>query len=92
MKYLKWAGLVLLFVVLVGVGVWYTLFGPVPDYGRKVLVFSKTEEYRHESIAAGGGFVGIHAAADTEWRDNGWHWYTRLVGAAFDSHPQQPNV
>ncbi|MEF9978023.1 MAG: ThuA domain-containing protein [Thermomonas sp.] len=35
-------------------------------------------------IAAGGGFVGIHSAADTEYD---WPWYGRLVGAWFDSHP-----
>ena len=31
-------------------------------------------------IQAGGGFVGIHAAADTEY---GWPWYNKLVGAYF---------
>ncbi|WP_411849639.1 ThuA domain-containing protein [Stenotrophomonas sp. LGBM10] len=35
-------------------------------------------------IRAGGGFVGLHAAADTEY---GWPWYGRLVGAYFHSHP-----
>lgn len=38
-------------------------------------------------IQAGGGFVGIHSAADTEWKGNHWPWYTRLAGAAFLSHP-----
>jgi cytochrome c len=125
---------------------------PEPDYGRAVLVFSKTTEYRHASIAAGihalqqlgaqekfnvlasedatlfnddalagfqavifinttgdvlnaeqqmaferyiqagGGFVGIHAAADTEWKqlDEGsyWPWYQRLVGGVFSGHPE----
>ncbi|MFN9950709.1 MAG: ThuA domain-containing protein [Bacteroidota bacterium] len=37
-------------------------------------------------IQKGGGFVGIHAAADTEYD---WPWYNRLVGAYFLSHPQQ---
>jgi type 1 glutamine amidotransferase len=37
-------------------------------------------------INKGGGFVGIHAAADTEYD---WPWYNRLVGAYFLSHPQQ---
>ncbi|WP_118194421.1 ThuA domain-containing protein [Albibacterium indicum] len=37
-------------------------------------------------IQAGGGFVGIHAAADTEYE---WGWYGRLVGAYFKSHPEQ---
>ncbi|MEX2244407.1 MAG: ThuA domain-containing protein [Fimbriimonadaceae bacterium] len=32
----------------------------------------------------GGGFVGIHAAADTEYD---WPWYGCLVGAWFKSHP-----
>ncbi len=36
-------------------------------------------------IEAGGGFVGIHAAADTEYE---WPWYGRLVGAYFKSHPK----
>ena len=36
-------------------------------------------------IQAGGGFVGIHAAADTEY---GWGWYGRLVGGYFKSHPK----
>jgi len=36
-------------------------------------------------IRAGGGFVGVHAAADTEY---GWAWYGRLLGARFKSHPQ----
>lgn len=36
-------------------------------------------------IRAGGGFVGIHSASDTEY---GWAWYGRLVGAYFASHPQ----
>lgn len=35
-------------------------------------------------IRNGGGFVGIHAAADTE---HGWSWYGGLVGAYFASHP-----
>ena len=35
-------------------------------------------------IEKGGGYVGIHAAADTEYD---WPWYGRLVGAYFQSHP-----
>ena len=35
-------------------------------------------------VRGGGGFVGVHAAADTEY---GWAWYSRLVGARFRSHP-----
>ncbi|GAA4407595.1 hypothetical protein GCM10023187_28420 [Nibrella viscosa] len=37
-------------------------------------------------IQAGGGFVGIHAATDTEYN---WPWYNKLVGAQFSSHPKQ---
>ncbi len=42
-------------------------------------------------IQRGGGFVGVHAAADTEY---GWPWYGQLVGAWFLSHPavQQASV
>jgi cytochrome c len=35
-------------------------------------------------IQAGGNFVGIHAATDTEYD---WPWYNQLVGAQFASHP-----
>jgi PKD repeat protein/glucose/arabinose dehydrogenase len=35
-------------------------------------------------IHAGNGYVGVHAAADTEY---GWDWYGDLVGARFSSHP-----
>ena len=36
-------------------------------------------------IQAGGGYVGVHAATDTEYD---WGWYGRLVGAYFSSHPK----
>lgn len=39
-------------------------------------------------IQAGGGFVGIHSAADTE---HDWHWFRRLLGATFKSHPNDPS-
>ena len=39
-----------------------------------------------EYIKSGKGFVGIHAAADTEYD---WPWYNKLVGAYFLSHPKQ---
>lgn len=35
-------------------------------------------------IAKGRGYVGIHAAADTEYD---WPWYGKLVGGYFKSHP-----
>ncbi|WWC82952.1 hypothetical protein PIECOFPK_00662 [Mycovorax composti] len=37
-------------------------------------------------IQSGGGFVGVHAAADTEYE---WPWYNKLVGAWFLNHPPQ---
>lgn len=41
-------------------------------------------------IQAGGGYVGIHAAADTEYD---WGWYNDLAGAQFLSHPSgTPNA
>lgn len=36
-------------------------------------------------IRSGKGFVGIHAATDTEYQ---WPWYNKLVGAYFSSHPK----
>jgi cytochrome c len=47
------------------------------------------QSYFERYIQAGGGFVGIHAAADTEYD---WPWYGKLVGAYFESHPSDPNV
>ena len=35
-------------------------------------------------VRAGGGVVGIHAAADSHY---GWDWYGRLMGARFAKHP-----
>lgn len=40
-------------------------------------------------IQAGGGYAGIHSAADTEYE---WPWYAKLMGAHFSSHPSAPNV
>ncbi len=40
-------------------------------------------------IQAGGGYVGVHSAADTEYD---WPWYGRLAGAWFNGHPNNPNV
>ena len=36
-------------------------------------------------IEGGGGFVGVHAAADTEYD---WPWYGQMIGAYFRSHPR----
>ncbi len=35
-------------------------------------------------IEAGGGYVGIHSATDTEY---GWAWYGQMTGAYFRDHP-----
>ena len=35
-------------------------------------------------IKSGGGYAGVHAAADTE---HTWPWYADLVGALFKTHP-----
>ncbi|WP_436535598.1 ThuA domain-containing protein [Actinoplanes sp. HUAS TT8] len=57
--------------------------GDVLDAGQQ----ASFESY----IRAGGGYVGVHAAADTEYD---WPFYGELVGAWFASHPaiQQANV
>ena len=49
-------------------------------------VLNATQQTAFESyIASGGGYVGIHAAADTEYD---WPFYGGLVGAYFLSHPE----
>ncbi|MFE9134564.1 ThuA domain-containing protein [Streptomyces sp. NPDC007355] len=50
--------------------------GDVLDSGRQTAF----EQY----IQGGGGYVGIHAAADTEYD---WPFYEGLAGALFHSHP-----
>lgn len=40
-------------------------------------------------INRGGGYVGIHAASDTEYD---WPWYGALVGAYFNGHPAQQDA
>ncbi|MGW0216282.1 ThuA domain-containing protein [Micromonospora chokoriensis] len=53
-------------------------------------VLNASQQTAFESyIAAGGGYVGVHAAADTEYS---WAWYGQLVGAYFDSHPAIQNA
>lgn len=44
---------------------------------------AQREQFR-AFVEAGGGFVGVHAAADTEYD---WPWYGQLIGAYFDGHP-----
>jgi type 1 glutamine amidotransferase len=50
--------------------------GDVLDSGRQTAF----EQY----VQGGGGYVGIHAAADTEYD---WPFYEGLAGALFHSHP-----
>lgn len=47
---------------------------------------SEQETEFERYIQSGGGFVGVHAATDTEYD---WMWYGRLVGAYFNGHPEQ---
>jgi type 1 glutamine amidotransferase len=48
-------------------------------------VLDPTQQTAFESyIGAGGGFVGVHSAADTEYD---WPFYGNLLGAWFASHP-----
>jgi cytochrome c len=139
--------ILVLFIALAAAAFYFVYTPSTPDYGRKILVFSKTVGERHESIGkgvemlaalgregefnvvasedsalftqeslgqfdtvvflnttgdvldleqqdaferyiqAGGGFVGIHAAANTGLGDSPWHWYQRLVGGVFDRYP-----
>lgn len=54
-------------------------------------VLNATQQIAMERyIQAGGGFVGVHAAADTEWQGD-WYWYRNLVGAVFKNHPDTPS-
>jgi type 1 glutamine amidotransferase len=49
-------------------------------------ILNQSQQEKFENyIKSGGGFVGIHAAADTEYD---WPFYGELVGAYFKSHPQ----
>lgn len=45
----------------------------------------KEEEAFEKYIKSGKGFVGIHAATDTEFT---WPWFNKLAGAYFASHPE----
>jgi len=47
---------------------------------------SNEEAALQKFIQKGGGFAGIHAATDCEYN---WQWYVKMVGASFESHPQQ---
>ncbi|GGQ27223.1 glycosyl hydrolase [Streptomyces pseudogriseolus] len=45
---------------------------------------SAQESALEQYMGAGGGYVGVHAAADTEYD---WPFYAGLAGALFQSHP-----
>ncbi|MDT7727087.1 MAG: hypothetical protein QOI21_3663 [Actinomycetota bacterium] len=48
-------------------------------------VLDATQQTAFQSyVDGGGGYVGVHAAADTEYD---WPYYGQLVGAWFQSHP-----
>lgn len=48
-------------------------------------ILNETQQAAFERfIRRGGGFVGIHGAADTEYD---WPWYTKLLGYMFHIHP-----
>ncbi len=50
-------------------------------------IFDDEEQTAFENyIKSGKGYVGIHAASDTEYD---WEWYTKLVGRMFHIHPVQ---
>ncbi|WP_397545456.1 ThuA domain-containing protein [Saccharopolyspora gloriosae] len=57
--------------------VWLSTTGDVLDPAQEAAF----ERY----IRGGGGFFGVHAAADTEYD---WPFYGELVGAYFASHPE----
>jgi cytochrome c len=61
--------------------VWLNTTGDVLNNEQQ----SEFERY----IQAGGGYAGIHAAADCEYD---WNWYGRLAGAYFLDHPNPDNV
>ena len=68
-------------------------FTPANLARYRVVVFASTtgnvldpaqQQAMEGFIRGGGGFVGVHAAADTEYD---WPWYGQLVGARFHDHP-----
>jgi type 1 glutamine amidotransferase len=71
-----------------------TVFRPDRLAAHDVVVFLSTsgdvlgpagQDAFRSFVEDGGGYVGIHAAADTEYD---WDWYGQLVGAYFKGHPE----
>ncbi|WP_033211684.1 ThuA domain-containing protein [Kitasatospora phosalacinea] len=70
-----------------------SVFTPASLNGRSAVVFLSTSgevltdagrnALRHW-VDAGGGFMGVHSAACTEY---GWPYYGELIGARFAGHP-----
>jgi cytochrome c len=69
------------------------MFEPVTLAGYDVIVFLSTtgdvldpvqEAALQGFIQAGGGFVGIHSATNTEEE---WPWFVGLLGTTFSDHP-----
>ena len=53
-------------------------------------ILNETQQAAFEEyIQNGGGYVGIHAACDTEYE---WPWYGKMVGGYFESHPKQQDA
>ena len=65
--------------------------GRLPQHHRRRAQRHPADRVRVATSARGGGYVGVHAAADTEYD---WPFYGSLVGACFASHPaiQQATV
>lgn len=68
-------------------------FNPARLARYQVVVFANTtldvlDEPQQSALKSfvrgGGGFMGVHSAADTE---HGWPWYGQLIGARFANHP-----
>lgn len=74
-----------------------TLFTTAELKNYRVVIFLNTtgdvlnasqQDAFERYIQAGGGYVGIHAATDTEYD---WPWYGQLAGAYFLDHPIEPS-
>ena len=50
---------------------------------------NKQEAAFERFIQAGGGYLGIHSATDTEYD---WIWYAKLVGGKFQTHAKPQNA
>lgn len=68
------------------------LEGPLDGYAAVVFLSTSGEvltpagrERLKAYVESGGGFVGVHAAACTEYD---WPYYGELLGARFDRHPE----